>query len=308
MFDLMENNKNVIFGGGALSSEGKGYGFGLVNEKESLEALELCFEFGVHHFDTAPIYGFGESEKRLAKFFKGKRDKVFITNKSGVSWHDNGRVNMTNEPKVTREMLENSLRRLETEYIDHYLIHWPDKKVDIRRPMEVLAKAKEQGKIKKIGLCNTHLEDLNKASEIEKIEIIQSELNYFSSPSDQIKKYILENKIQFMGWGTLDKGILTGRAHKERVYDKEDCRSWAPWWKKSPLEKKFKQAENFINWGKTTEFSPVSFCLNKTFLWGEFSCPIIGGKNVSQWKDIFQALEKLPPANLMNKAEEFFEN
>jgi len=156
----------LAFGGAAISGEGGGYGFGDINENDSIELLNSAYDKGIRIFDTAPIYGFGLSEVRMGKAFKQTRDKVFIVSKSGVTWGENKRVDMTNDPVVTTKMLEQSLRDLQSDYIDLYMIHWPDTRVDIRRPLEVLAKAKHQGKIKHIGLCNTNIADLEKGSEI----------------------------------------------------------------------------------------------------------------------------------------------
>jgi len=82
---------------------------------------------------------------------------------------------MTNDPVVAQKMLEQSLRDLQSDYIDLYMVHWPDTRVDIRKTLEVYAKAKHQGKIKHIGLCNTNIDELEKAREIEKVEVVQSQ-------------------------------------------------------------------------------------------------------------------------------------
>ena len=183
---------------------------------------------GVRLFDSAPIYGFGLSERRMGEAFKKMREEVFLCSKSGVTWSSSKRVDMTNDPQVTQRMLEQTLRDFQSDYVDLYMIHWPDPRVDIRRPMEVLAKAKEQTKIRHIGLCNTTPEDLLKAQEIEEIEVVQSQFNLFE---DSLKKDFLpelkKQGISFMSWGTLDKGILTGRVHEKRQYDRCDARSWA---------------------------------------------------------------------------------
>ena len=147
---------------------------------------------------------------------------------------------MTNDPKVTRSMLETSLKNLKTDYIDIYMIHWPDKRVDIRYPLEVLARAQAEGKINSIGLCNTNKEDLNKALELVKLEYLQSECNFFSNPLAEFKEEIAENKITTMGWGTLDKGILAGSVKEDSVFEKSDARSWAEWWTKSNWKERVK--------------------------------------------------------------------
>lgn len=220
------------FGGAAVSGEGGGYGFGKVSDPQGL--LGAAYDLGVTLFDTAPIYGFGQSEVEFSKFIKDKREKVRVISKSGVYWQSSKRVDMTNDPKITQKMLEESLKRLNTEYIDLYMIHWPDANVDIRYPLEVLAKAKEQGKILEVGLCNTHLEDLKVAEEVVPVRVVQSQHNIYDQPPQEVVDYIKEKALSFMAWGPFDKGILTGRVTKKREqakdYDQEDCRKSAPWW------------------------------------------------------------------------------
>ena len=229
----------LVFGGATISGEGGGYGFGDIAEDSAIDLLLYSYDQGVRIFDTAPIYGFGESERRMGKAFKAMREKVFIISKSGVTWNESKRVDMTNDPVTARKMLEQSLRDLQSDYIDLYMIHWPDSKVDIRKAMDVLAKAQLEGKIKYIGLCNTYPEDFEKAQQVATIKVIQNQLNFFERESFQcMQPLILQHQLSFMSWGTLDKGILSGRVQENRRYDKSDARSWAPWWKNSNYKQK----------------------------------------------------------------------
>jgi aryl-alcohol dehydrogenase-like predicted oxidoreductase len=299
------SNFPLAFGGAAISGEGAGYGFGTISDNDSIDLLKLAFERGFRIFDTAPIYGFGLSEKRMGIAFKHMREKVFLVSKSGVTWHENRRVDMTNDPKITLKMLEQSLTDLQTDYIDLYMIHWPDAKVDIRRPMEVLAKAKTQGKIKHIGLCNTYVGDLDKALEIESVEVVQSQFNFFENELQKdLFPFLLKNKIDFMSWGTLDKGILTGRVNNTRKFDKDDCRSWAPWWKSQDHSAKFKAMEKILPILKEEGFSPVSLALAFNLSFKEVSVAICGARNIEQLESLVMALQNLPPKELILKLQE----
>jgi aryl-alcohol dehydrogenase-like predicted oxidoreductase len=284
----------LIFGGAAISGEGGGYGFGEVSEDAARELLLTAFENNVRVFDTAPIYGFGLSEQRLGKRFKSNREKVCFISKSGVTWDDKKRVQTDNDPKVTQNMLEQSLRDLQSEYIDLYMIHWPDQKVDIRKTMEVLAQAKHEGKIKYIGLCNTYPEDLKKALEIENVDVVQNELNVFSTwPVQNLFPLLNENKVEFISYGTLDKGVISGSIKAGRQFqDPNDCRSWAPWWKYSDVMKKVEQIAPVLAYleskGKTGTHLATSF--NLSFL--EVTRVLVGTKNEKQLKNILNVLEQ----------------
>jgi len=168
----------VGLGCASLSGEGGGYGFGEVSESEAENLIKTALELGITLFDTAPIYGFGLSEERLGRFIKNS-DEAFIITKGGVDWHATRRVNMSNDPKVIERMLHESLKRLKRDQIDMYMIHWPDPRVDIRRPLEVLLKAREQSKIRFIGLANTNAEDLEKSRELTVLDGFQAEHNFW---------------------------------------------------------------------------------------------------------------------------------
>lgn len=286
----------IAFGGGAISGEGGGYGFGEISESQSIDLLQKAYAEGIKMFDTAPIYGFGLSEKRIGKAFKNIREKVFLVSKSGVTWNENKRVDMTNAPLVAEKMLEQSLRDLNTEFIDLYMIHWPDPRVDIRKTMEVLSRAKNQGKIKHIGLCNTNIDDLKKSMEIDRIEAVQSEFNFFTNQliRENIFPFLKENNISFMSWGTLDKGILTGRVDgKRKEYDKSDCRSWAPWWKEADNSEKFKTMEKLWPLLEEKNYTGLALALSYNLSFPELSVAICGARNENQLHSLLDARKKL---------------
>lgn len=287
----------IAFGGAAISGEGGGYGFGEISENASIDLLLEAVEGGIKIFDTAPIYGFGTSEIRMGKAFKNIREKVFLVSKCGVTWHENKRVDMNNDPKVAQRMIEQSLRDLNTDFIDLYMVHWPDARVDIRKTMEVLSKAKHEGKIKHIGLCNTNLDELNKAFEIDRVEVVQSEFNLFTNKfvSEQLFPYLTEKNISFMSWGTLDKGIITGRVdEKRKAYDKSDCRSWAPWWKDADNSAKFESMKKLWPVLDKNHHTGLELALAHNLSYSELSIAICGAKSSEQLQSLLKAAKNLP--------------
>lgn len=297
----------IAFGGAAISGEGGGYGFGDISENDSIDLLLQAYEGGIRIFDTAPIYGFGTSEIRMGKAFKQMREKVFLVSKSGVTWHENKRVDMNNDPVIAQKMIEQSLRDLNTDFIDLYMVHWPDSKVDIRRTMEVLSKAKHQGKIKHIGLCNTNISELNLAFEIDRVEVVQSEFNLFANQYVQTElfPYLKEKQISFMSWGTLDKGIITGRVdEKRKTFDKSDCRSWAPWWKNADNREKFLAMKNIVPALDLDHHTGLELALSYNLSFPELSVAICGAKNVDQLNTLLKAAKNLLTKDQLTKYTE----
>lgn len=283
----------ITFGGAGISGEGGGYGFGKVSESDAEILLKSAYEAGITLFDTAPIYGFGLSEERMGKFLP--KEAMIIT-KSGVDWHENMRVNMTNAKGVTEKMLHASLKRLNRETIDFYMIHWPDPKVDIGEPLDVLIKARDAGKIKYLGLCNTTPGDLAKADSLTEISILQSELNLFHQEAFQRLGDAWKHRLS-MGWGTFDKGILTGRVSENRKYDKEDARSWAPWWNKKEVLLKIERTKSLQKILTDYDLSLSDFCIQFSLNYFGLTSCLVGFKTVG---DLVQVTSHLQ-ANLMRE-------
>lgn len=293
----------VSFGGAAISGEGRGYGFGHIGDEEAAQLLAACFDRGINLYDTAPVYGFGLSEKRIGRAFRNNRDLVIIVSKGGIVWDDRKRIKIDNRPQVMQRMLEQSLKDLQTEYIDLYMIHWPDRHVDIRRPMEYLSRAREEGKIRAIGLCNAGCEDITKAEEIDAVGVVQNELNLFNGAAfNDIRELLRAKNIGFLSWGTLDKGILTGRVTPERTFDDADARAWAPWWKHEDRTPKYRAMEQITALLSESGHSALELALGYVLQYSEVSAALCGIRNSGQLAGAIDALAHLPPPEIIEKA------
>lgn len=294
----------IAFGGGSISGEGGGYGFGHIGDDEAVSLLHEAFERGINLFDTAPAYGFGISEKRIGKAFAKKRADLFIVSKCGITWDDNKRIRIDNSPKTIQKMLEQSLKNLRTDYIDLYMIHWPDRNVDIRKPMEYLSRVMDEGKIRAIGLCNSFVEDIKKAFEVGRVDVLQNEFNLFNFlAKDELFGIIQDNNIGFMSWGTLDKGILTGRVTPERKFDEVDARSWAPWWKNDDKTSKYRAMGRINDLLEENDHSGIELALGCVLQFEELSTALCGVRNSEQLESAINALNNLPDKEILEEAK-----
>tara|TARA_R110002049_G_scaffold284142_1_gene464698 strand:+ start:1140 stop:2084 length:945 start_codon:yes stop_codon:yes gene_type:complete len=295
----------IAFGGASLSGEGGGYGFGSMSETQSTELVQSAFDKNYRIFDTAPIYGFGLSEQRLGKAIKNYRDQVFVVSKCGIDWDHKKSIAIRNDVKTTKRMIDESLKRLDDDCIDLYMVHWPDEDVDIRHTLDVLTKAQAQNKIRFIGLCNTNLEELNLAKEVAKIDVVQNQLNVFENSSCELFDELKKTQIKFMSWGTLDKGIITGSVNRSRIFDKDDVRaSEAPWWNDDINLPKIEKMERVLPFLKEHGHSGLEFALsfnlsryNNSGLDGVCLC---GAKSKKHLEDLGEALDNPVSSDLID--------
>tara|TARA_R110000868_G_scaffold167130_2_gene401426 strand:+ start:1060 stop:2010 length:951 start_codon:yes stop_codon:yes gene_type:complete len=307
------NASPLAFGGASISGEGGGYGFGGIEENEALSLVDDAFDKGLRIFDTAPIYGFGMSERRLGKALNKKRDQVFIISKCGVDWDAKKNVAIRNDPKTTKRMLDESLKRLNSDYIDLYMVHWPDADIDIRHTLEVLTKAQEAKKILYIGLCNTNEQELKLAAEVARVKVVQNQLNVFENSSQNLFSQLANDRQFFMSWGTLDKGIITGSVTRDRTFDKDDVRAGeAPWWNDDINLPKLKVMEKILPLLKEHGHSGLEFALEHNMrLYNQFNLHgvnLCGAKNSKQLSSLLNALSNPPVAELMQEALKYVKN
>lgn len=188
------------------------WGWGSVNDKESIDAINTAIENGINWIDTAAVYGYGHSEKIVGEAIKGIREKVFLATKCGMINDGTGNAVINNDPENIRKECEESLKRLNTDYIDLYQIHWPDEKVDVESSWEMMAKLKDEGKVKYIGVCNFDVELLKRCMKIERVQSLQPPYSLLRrNVENEILPYCLQNEIGVVVYSPMQAGLLTGK-------------------------------------------------------------------------------------------------
>ncbi|MGZ0874789.1 aldo/keto reductase [Priestia megaterium] len=203
-----------------------GHGWGSVSENNLVRAVHSAVDNGVNFFDTADTYGLGKSEETLGNALKGKREKAIIATKFGVRV-ENGKTFYDNSPAWIEKAVEGSLKRLGTDYIDLYQIHYRDNKTDISDVIDKLEQLKSKGYIRYYGLSNIHSKDMGELNNHKgKFISFQDEYSLAcrKNESDIVE---LSNELGLtpLTWGSLGQGILTGKYDINVKFDSNDRRS-----------------------------------------------------------------------------------
>ena len=200
--------------------------FGFTDEKEAASAIHRAIELGVDLFDTAAVYSWGASEEWLGRALKGRRNEVFIATKGGRRWdRKTGERSNDSSRAYLEQCLSESMRRLQTDYIDLYMIHWPDTSRPFSEPMEVFARWQEQGKIRYGGVSNFSPEQV--AECLKTFPIVCNQLGYhlFDRRPEKTLAFCREHGVGVMTYGSLAHGLLTGTLRPDTKFDPDDDRA-----------------------------------------------------------------------------------
>jgi aryl-alcohol dehydrogenase-like predicted oxidoreductase len=202
-----------------------GGGYGSIEENAFIEAINRALDIGINSFDTAEAYGMGASETSLAKALGSRRKEAVITTKFGVGYPDFPNYRDSSRKRVI-ESIEKSLKALKTDYVDVYLIHWPDRTIRSEEPMRALDDLVKQGKVKAVGLSNFLPEEIKTCMAVRRVDVVQYCWNMFDRRMQkEIFPYCTENKIGVMAYGSLAYGMLTGTLSEEKAFEKGDWRA-----------------------------------------------------------------------------------
>lgn len=238
-----------------------------VDDAESLRAIHTALDQGINLIDTAPAYGWGHSEEIVGQAIRGRRDKVVVATKCGMWWqgtrgsfhyHQDGKDTFISlRPETLAIEIEDSLRRLGTDYIDLYQTHWPAKEPDntpIEDTMAFLMKLKDQGKIRAIGVSNVSVEQLEGYRAHGDVASDQFRYSMLCrAPEDDILPYCAKNGLATLTYMSLEQGLLTGKVGMDRQFDPNEFRSneaWNAWFK---LENRPKVLKMLEGWKDLTE-------------------------------------------------------
>ncbi len=240
----------VTFGAWAAG----GWMWGGTERKDAIEAIRVSYSLGVTSIDTAPIYGQGTSEEIVGEAIKGiPRDKVQILTKYGMRWdlkkgefgfssknnqgEDISIYKYAGKESIIKEC-EDSLKRLGTDYIDLYQIHWPDSTTPIEETMEAVVRLIEQGKVRYAGVSNYNVSQMQEAAKY--IPIVSNQVPYSMVKRDietELVPYCIENKKSILAYSPLERGLLTGKMRPGYKFAEGDHRQQLPFFKDENLQR-----------------------------------------------------------------------
>jgi aryl-alcohol dehydrogenase-like predicted oxidoreductase len=207
-----------------------GWMWGGTDEEESISAIRAAFDHGINLVDTAPVYGFGRSEELVGKAIAegGLRSRAIIATKVGLEWQ-NGKISRnSSRARIIRE-IEDSLRRLKTDHIDVYQIHWPDSATPFEETADAMLGLFNAGKIGAIGVSNFSVEQMEQFRRFAPIHVLQPPYNLFEREIEsEILPYCRKNGIATFGYGALCRGLLSGRMREDTVFEGDDLRRADP--------------------------------------------------------------------------------
>tara|TARA_B100001964_G_scaffold245572_1_gene333571 strand:+ start:2500 stop:3489 length:990 start_codon:yes stop_codon:yes gene_type:complete len=240
-----------MFGNSGLETSVIGYGgwpmgrgmYGAFDDDQAIAAARASYENGITLFDTAAVYGWGYGETLMGRALKGIREDVVLVTKGAREWvrdnPDNRAATVSDsDPKRLLASIDESLQRLQTDYIDLFLIHWPDHTRAFSEPMEALEQAKKAGKICHTGVSNFSVAMMAESRETS--QIITNQIGYHifdRRPEAEVMPYVRENGMGIMAYGSLSHGLLTGTWGADKTFADDDWRrgganfgisSWGP--------------------------------------------------------------------------------
>lgn len=288
----------MAFGAWAIG----GWNWGGAEESAALKAIKAAYDAGITTIDTAPVYGFGRSEELVGKAMEGvARDKYQIMTKFGMNWQSEegeyffnsedmeGRpfsmYKWASKEKVMQEC-EDSLRRLKTDYIDLYQIHWPDATTPISETFEAVQRLMEQGKIRAAGVCNYSTEQVEEA--LQTIQLASNQVPY-SMINRAIEKDVVpqaqEKGLDIIPYSPLQRGLLTGKIKPGHEFNEGDTRGGSLYY----TDENIRRTQSLLN-----EIKPIAdnynatlaqLVLNWTMNRPGVACVLAGARNEEQVAD-----------------------
>lgn len=202
-----------------------GYGWGKVSREDIIKAVNVAVDKGINFFDTADTYGLGESERTLAQALGNKRKKTIVATKFGVRI-ENGKTFYDNSRAWIEKACYESLKRMNTDYIDLYQVHYRDE-TPIQDVIESLQRLKDKGYIRYFGLSNIHENDIDEIARFKGSFVTFQDEFSLACRKNEKDMLTISDKLDLtpLTWGSLGQGILTGKYDKGVQFSKDDRRA-----------------------------------------------------------------------------------
>jgi aryl-alcohol dehydrogenase-like predicted oxidoreductase len=222
-----------------------GWMWGGTDEAESIRTIQGAIESGITLIDTAPVYGFGRSEEIVGQALAhdALRHRVVLATKTGLEWRDGQPVRNASRKRILSEV-EDSLKRLRTDYIDIYQVHWPDPLIPIEECAEAMLALYRQGKIRAIGVSNFSRRQMQLFREVARIHTVQPPFNLFEREAEkEVLPYCFWHGIATLAYGSICRGLLSGRMKPDTRFAGDDQRNTDPKFQRPRYEQYLRAVE-----------------------------------------------------------------
>ncbi len=286
----------ITFGAWAIG----GTMWGGNDEQDAIDAIQTSIDLGVTSIDTAPIYGFGKSEELVARAIKGRRDKVQLFTKFGLRWdsqdgeyffelQEDGKtypVYRNAKKKSIIEECENSLRRLQTDYIDLYQCHWRDHSTPVEETMEAMQQLLKDGKIRTVGVSNFTAEEIDQARAVVPIASNQPP---YSMVLRNIERDVLpfckEQHIGVIVYSPLQRGLLTGKFKPDHKFAAGDHRATQSEFQSENIKRVNTFLEKLVPFAEKYGVTVGQLVINWTIHVPGITAALVGARNSAQAKE-----------------------
>ncbi|MGD0734648.1 MAG: aldo/keto reductase [Terracidiphilus sp.] len=283
----------IGFGAWAIGGGNWEFAWGPQDDQESIDAIYQALDEGVNWIDTAAVYGLGHSEEIVGRALKSTAHKPLVFTKCSMRWHEDRSIYRSLKAGSLAEELDGSLKRLGVETIDLYQIHWPNPDDEIEEGWEALARLKEQGKIRWVGVSNFSVEQMERAQKIAPITSLQPPYSMLRRAIEKdVLPFALANGIGVINYSPMVSGLLTGAMTAERVaaFPADDWRRRAVEFNEPRLSRNLRLVELLREFGSGYGVSPGVVAVAWTLKHPAITAAIVGGRSGKQVQGLAPAL------------------
>ena len=284
----------IGFGAWAIGGGNWEFAWGPQDDNESIEAIHRALDLGINWIDTAAIYGLGHSEEVVGRALKSTSHKPYVFTKCSMRWNADRSIYRSLKAVSLAEEIEASLRRLGVETIDLYQIHWPNPEAELEEGWETLAKFKEQGKLRWIGVSNFSVEQMKRVQKIAPITSLQPPYSMLRRAIEgEILPFVQASNIGVINYSPMVSGLLTGKMTAERIaaMPADDWRRKSVEFNEPRLSRNLKLVELLREIGVGHGVQPGVVAVAWTLHHPAITAAIVGGRNGAQVEGVIPALE-----------------
>jgi aryl-alcohol dehydrogenase-like predicted oxidoreductase len=289
-------------GAWAMGGGGWAFSWGPQDDEDSISAIHAMLDRGVNWIDTAAVYGLGHAEEVVGRAVKGRVNPPFVFTKCERTWNEQRQIIKSLKRDSIRQECEGSLRRLQVDAIDLYQIHWPEPDEDLEEGWETLARLKEEGKVRHIGVSNFNVAQLERARKIAPVTSLQPPYSLASPDIEtDVLPYAAQHGIGVIVYSPMKNGLLTGAMTRERVaaLPEEDFRRRNPAFQEPLLTRNLTYADLLkkigARHGRTAGETAIAWALRNPAV----TSAIVGVRNAGQVDGVIGAVEfRLSPEDI----------